>query len=181
VTEQEQTERELSDDAPAEAQEDLPADGRANDELQARILAAVDRLAPVLTGGPLQELEVESGDLVVRLAKPLAVPALAGSPASSATAPTAGIPSSPYGEPEAGMRFVTAPLTGVWYTAPSPGARPYVSAGGEVAMGQVVGLIEAMKLFNEIKSDVAGTVTRILAETGTLVKRQQPLLEVDPS
>ena len=50
----------------------------------------------------------------------------------------------------------------------------------EVASGQVVGLIEAMKLFNEIKSDIAGTVTRILAETGTLVKRQQPLLEVDP-
>ena len=79
------------------------------------------------------------------------------------------------------MRFVNAPLTGVWYTAPSPGARPYVSAGGEVAGGQVVGLIEAMKLFNEIKSDIAGTVTRVLAETGTLVKRQQPLLEVDPS
>ena len=78
------------------------------------------------------------------------------------------------------MRFVTAPLTGVWYIAPSPGARPYVTVGGEVAIGQVVGLIEAMKLFNEIKSDVAGTVARLLAETGTLVKRQQPLLEVDP-
>jgi acetyl-CoA carboxylase biotin carboxyl carrier protein len=181
VTEQEQPERELSDDAPADHQDDVAADGRANDELQARILAAVDRLAPALTGGPLEELEVESGDLVVRLAKPRALPALAGSPASSATEPTAGTPSSPYGEPDAGMRFVTAPLTGVWYTAPSPGARSYVSAGGEVAMGQVVGLIEAMKLFNEIKSDVAGTVTRILAETGTLVKRQQPLLEVDPS
>ena len=85
-----------------------------------------------------------------------------------------------YGDPAPGMRFVTAPLTGVWYTAPSPGARPYVSASGEVAIGQVVGLIEAMKLFNEIKSDVAGSVTRLLAETGTLVKRQQPLLEVDP-
>ena len=55
-----------------------------------------------------------------------------------------------------------------------------MSASGEIAIGQVVGLIEAMKLFNEIKSDVAGTVTRVLAETGTLVKRQQPLLEVDP-
>ena len=79
-----------------------------------------------------------------------------------------------------GMQFVSAPLTGVWYIAPSPGGRPYVTVGGEVAIGQVVGLIEAMKLFNEIKSDVAGTVARLLAETGTLVKRQQPLLEVDP-
>ena len=73
---------------------------------------------------------------------------------------------------------VTAPLTGVWYSAPSPGARPYLQLNGEVAAGQVVGLIEAMKLFNEIKSDVAGTVSRILADNGALVKRQQPLYEV---
>jgi acetyl-CoA carboxylase biotin carboxyl carrier protein len=79
------------------------------------------------------------------------------------------------------MRFVTAPLTGVWYGAPSPGARPYVTEGTEVGAGAVVGLIEAMKLFNEIKSDVAGRVTRVLVDSGTLVKRQQPLLEIDPN
>ena len=78
------------------------------------------------------------------------------------------------------MHFVTAPLTGVWYAAPSPGARPYVSEGDEVAAGQVLGLIEAMKLFNEIKSDATGTVTRMLVESGTLVKRKQPILEIDP-
>jgi acetyl-CoA carboxylase biotin carboxyl carrier protein len=78
------------------------------------------------------------------------------------------------------MRFVAAPLTGVWYPAPSPGARPYVNEGDQIASGQVVGLIEAMKLFNEIKADVSGTVTRVLAESGTLVKRKQPLLEIDP-
>ena len=78
------------------------------------------------------------------------------------------------------MRFVTAPLTGVWYSAPSPGARPYVSEGSEIATGQVIGLIEAMKLFNEIKTDTAGIVSRLLVESGTLVKRQQPVLEIDP-
>jgi biotin carboxyl carrier protein len=77
------------------------------------------------------------------------------------------------------MRFVVAPLTGVWYAAPSPGARPYVQEGDEVGVGSVIGLIEAMKLFNEIKSDVGGRVTRMLVESGTLVKRQQPLLEVN--
>ena len=56
-----------------------------------------------------------------------------------------------------------------------------LQAGGEVSAGQVVGLIEAMKLFNEIKSDVTGTVMRVLVESGTLVKRQQPLIEVAPS
>ena len=151
-------------------------------DLEARVLAAVDRLAPILVEGPLEELEVASGDLVIRLAKPRAVVAApaAASPPSAEPAPPAGS-ASPYGEPAPGKRIVRAPLTGVWYTAPSPGARPYVAVGGEIAIGQVVGLIEAMKLFNEIKSDVAGSLTRLLAETGTLVKRQQPLLEVEPN
>ena len=179
MSEQEQPDVEPSDAAPAEAEDAKDAPRSADEELQARILAAVDRHAPILVGGPLEELEVESGDLVVRLAKPRALPAAPAALAPQA-APAPGAPSSPYGDPAPGMRFVTAPLTGVWYTAPSPGARAYVSVGGEVASGQVVGLIEAMKLFNEIKSDIAGTVTRVLAETGTLVKRQQPLLEVDP-
>lgn len=170
------TEKKGPDDEPVEA----PAAADEVRELQDRILAAVDRLAPVLAASPLEELEVESGDLVVRLAKPRIVPVASTGAAQAATAGARSASVSAFGDPAPGMRFVTAPLTGVWYTAPSPGARPYLTVGGEVATGQVVGLIEAMKLFNEIKSDVAGTVTRMLAETGTLVKRQQPLLEVDP-
>ena len=81
--------------------------------------------------------------------------------AATATSPAAPGSVTPYGEPAPGMRFVTAPLTGVWYAAPSPGARSYVQDGDEIGAGAVVGLIEAMKLFNEIKSDVAGRVTRI--------------------
>ena len=122
------------------------------------------------------------GDLRVRLARPAAVvaePPPAAAPAPPAPAP-AGDGLTPFGEPAPGMRFVSAPLTGVWYAAPSPGARPYVGEGDEINSGQVVGLIEAMKLFNEIKSDAAGTVTRMLVESGTLVKRRQPLLEIDP-
>jgi acetyl-CoA carboxylase biotin carboxyl carrier protein len=145
-----------------------------------RALAAVDLLAPSFVNSGLDELEVEAGDLHVRLARPVAPirdprPPLA--PAALQPARTV----TPFGEPAPGMRFVTAPLTGVWYAAPSPGAQPYLQPGGEVNAGQVVGLIEAMKLFNEIKSDVTGTVTRVLVEGGTLVKRQQPLLEVAPS
>jgi len=87
---------------------------------------------------------------------------------------------TPFGEPRPGMRFVSAPLTGVWYPAPSPGARSYVNEGDEITTGQVIGLIEAMKLFNEIKADASGTVKRVLVENGTLVKRKQPLLEIDP-
>ena len=146
------------------------------------ILEAVDLLGPAFAAAGLDELEVEVGDLRVRLARPAAV--VAAPPPAAAIAPPAPAPAgdglTPFGEPASGMRFVSAPLTGVWYAAPSPGARPYVGEGDEINSGQVVGLIEAMKLFNEIKSDAAGTVTRMLVESGTLVKRRQPLLEIDP-
>jgi acetyl-CoA carboxylase biotin carboxyl carrier protein len=147
-----------------------------------QVLAAIDMLAPAFEAGGLDELEVEAGELVVRLARPRAASVAAAAPAAITAAPPAQAPAAgPYGEPAPGMRFVTAPLTGVWYASPSPGARPYVQAGDEIGAGAVVGLIEAMKLFNEIKSDVAGRVNRILVERGALVKRQQPLIEIDPS
>ena len=75
---------------------------------------------------------------------------------------------------------VKAPLTGIWYASPAPGSAPFVQVGSEVAVGQVIGLIEAMKLFNEIKSDLAGRVVRICVENGQLVKAKQPLIEVEP-
>ena len=73
-----------------------------------------------------------------------------------------------------------APLTGIFYGSSSPGSPPYVTVGQRIAVGHVVGLIEAMKLFNEIKSDQAGIVVRIVAESGKLVKAKQPLIEVEP-
>ena len=148
---------------------------------------AGDRQAPAVVASDLQALEVEADELLVRFARPArepvptftpAPPASSGSTPATAIAPPV---EAPWGSPAGGHRFVTAPLTGLWYTAPSPGARPYVEAGSEVAAGAVIGLIEAMKLFNEIKTDVAGTVTRVMVESGQLVKRQQPLLEIDPS
>ena len=149
------------------------------------ILAAVDLLAPAFEQAGLDELELSIGELSVRLARPRAsVPP--PDPATRLPEAPAPVPqpppdaSTPFGEPSPGTRFVSAPLTGVWYPAPSPGARPYVKEGDEIAAGQVVGMIEAMKLFNEIKSDASGRITRVLVENGTLVKRKQPLLEIDP-
>jgi acetyl-CoA carboxylase biotin carboxyl carrier protein len=74
---------------------------------------------------------------------------------------------------------VLAPLTGIFYGSPTPEASAYVRVGTHVQEGQVIGLIEAMKLFNEIKSDATGTVTRIVAESGTLVKAKSPLIELE--
>ena len=152
------------------------------------IVEAIDLLAPALERDGLDEIELEIGDLHVRVARPLGVVATGPVAGVAAAAPAAAVPSpgsgdglTPFGAPAPGMRFVSAPLTGVWYPAPSPGARPYVNEGDEIASGQVVGLIEAMKLFNEIKSDASGRITRVLVENGTLVKRKQPLLEIDPA
>jgi len=103
------------------------------------------------------------------IAATAAVPA--STPAAPAAAEAARAPSRP---------AIAAPLTGIWYGSPAPGSAPFVEVGREVAVGQVVGLIEAMKLFNEIKSDLAGRVVRVVAESGTLVKAKQPLIEVEP-
>ncbi len=102
----------------------------------------------------------------------------AGLPGADSTAPGS-TPGS--GRAEAPARpSVKAPLTGVWYSSPAPGSAAFVAVGREVAVGQVIGLIEAMKLFNEIKSDLAGRVIRVIPESGALVKAKQPLIEVEP-
>lgn len=154
------------------------------DAADASLLALIDRLAAVVDRSGLAELEVEAGGttLVLRsmaaLAPPVVEPqsaaGIAGSTAAPGGAAAVAAPAAP------ARPAVLAPLTGIWYGSPAPGSAPYVTAGGEIAVGQVVGLIEAMKLFNEIKSDLAGRVVRVVPETGTLVKARQPLIEVEP-
>jgi acetyl-CoA carboxylase biotin carboxyl carrier protein len=115
------------------------------------------------------------------VAIPPAPVAAAITPAAPGGAGVAGGDAPGQAAPAAPARpSVKAPLTGIWYGSPSPGTAPYVTVGGEVVAGQVIGLIEAMKLFNEIKSDLSGRVARIHAENGKLVKARQPLIEVDP-
>ena len=155
----------------------------------ASLLALVDRLAGLLERSDLLELEVEAGGtgIVLRKAAALAAPA-AGSGAGAGVADppagqrpsdrgTAGAVGEPPGPPRAA---VLAPLTGIFYASPSPGSPPFVEVGREVVAGQVIGLIEAMKLFNEIKSDKSGRVVRVVAENGALVKAKHALIEVEP-
>ncbi len=165
-------------DPPAVAAEPPAPRDRGDVEL----LALIDRLSALLDRSDLSELEVEVGGTGLVLRKPSAMPA-----ASAAVSPAAP-PQVAAGEPHTAGRdpasvarpSVKAPLTGIFYASPAPGSAPYVTAGGEVAVGQVIGLIEAMKLFNEIKSDLAGRVVRVVPDSGTLVKAKQPLIEVEP-
>jgi acetyl-CoA carboxylase biotin carboxyl carrier protein len=150
------------------------------------LIDLIDQLEKLLNESELSELEIEAGQTGLLLRKPGAVAESAQSSPQAAVATTAGqqpaaeTAQDAPAEPQFSGHVIAAPLTGLFYNSPSPGAEPYVREGGQVMVGQVIGLIEAMKLFNEIKSDVTGRVVRIHAESGALVKTKQPLIEVQP-
>jgi acetyl-CoA carboxylase biotin carboxyl carrier protein len=148
------------------------------------LLGLIDKLSDLLEKSELTELEVEAGETGIILRKPSALAPAVAAPAAAEAVPAA-VPAAAAAsaEPAASVstaKFVKAPLTGVFYAAASPTAPPYVTVGQPVVVGQIIGLIEAMKLFNEIKSDVSGRVVRVVAESGKLVKAKQPLIEVEP-
>lgn len=110
-----------------------------------------------------------------RTPKPVAVAAAVATedeaPAEVAVAASA-VSSAPSGAP------VTSPMNGIFYSQPSQGSPPFVKEGDAVTAGQVVGLIEAMKVFNEIVATVSGTVTKVVVESGQLVSPGEPLLYI---
>lgn len=158
-----------------------PADPAPMSAETASLLELIDRLGSLLERSDLVELEVESGEtgIVLRKAAALQVHALVATTGPAVSGPDP-VPAAPAPALTSTTRFVKSPLTGVFYGSPSPGSPPYLTVGQQVALGQVIGLIEAMKLFNEIKSDQAGRVVRLVAETGKLVKAKSPLIEVEP-
>jgi acetyl-CoA carboxylase biotin carboxyl carrier protein len=79
------------------------------------------------------------------------------------------------------VQVVTSPFVGTFYRTPAPDQRPFVEVGSAVKKGQVLCIIEAMKLMNEIESEIAGTVLEILAENGQPVEFGQPLFRLDPA
>jgi acetyl-CoA carboxylase biotin carboxyl carrier protein len=81
---------------------------------------------------------------------------------------------------ESGQLVVTSPMIGTFYASASPGEPPFVLEGDEVEVGQVIGIIEAMKIMNEITSDHGGVITRILAQNAQAVEYGQPLMHISP-
>ncbi len=145
------------------------------DETRRSVLGLASQLLDRLRDPALRELEVREGGVRVRVAKDAAP---APSPPSEAS------PSDP-ARPARGAsaavstKAVAAPLTGIYYRSPSPQAPPFVQVGSVITPGDVIGLIEAMKLFNEVRSTVAGRVVRLVAENGQLVRAHQPLIELE--
>ena len=142
-----------------------------------------------LASSDVRELEVSVGDLRVRVSRdgagaaPIAAtptPALAASAPAPAGGPAMATVVTAGGAAKATDEIV-APLTGVFYHSASPQSPPFVQPGSVVTAGDVIGLIEAMKLFNEIRSTKSGRVRRLVAENGQLVRAKQPLVELDPA
>ncbi len=139
--------------------------------------ALVAELLERLANDQVSELEVKRGGVRVRVAK-TGGPLTASSPGPVAAPHVApAVPAPPVKE----FPTVNAPLTGIFYRASSPQTEAFVQVGSNVETGEVIGLIEAMKLFNEIRSTESGRVRRIFAENGQLVRAHQPLLEIEPA
>jgi acetyl-CoA carboxylase biotin carboxyl carrier protein len=154
------------------------------------LVGRVKALAEALEGTEINEIELVEGGtrITIRRHEPVALlePVVehavtvrpsrirARVPRSAGVAATAG-PNAP----DPGVAII-APLTGVFYNAPSPSSAPFVEVGGTVQAGQVVCIIEAMKVFNELKAELSGTVTAILPKNGQLVQKNDALIRVKP-
>ena len=145
----------------------------------------ISSLLEIMHEHDLDRIKVKVGDAVYELirreagAQFVAPMPMAAAPAHAAPHATASEPASGSALPPNAKR-ITAPLTGVFYRASSPDAESFVSIGDRIEPGSVVCILEAMKLFNEIQSDHAGTVLRILPENGELVSQGEDLIWIQP-
>jgi len=151
----------------------------------------VKKLIELLEESGIAEIEIKEGEEAVRISRmptggvvshvqPMiqaAPAAVAAAPAAPAAAATAGAPAAP--ARRANEHVVAAPMVGTFYASASPGAKPFVEIGSEVKEGQVLCIIEAMKMMNQIESDKAGKVTAIMATNGDPVEFGQPLFVIE--
>lgn len=135
----------------------------------------VDEVADLMDRFGLDSARLSGEDWAVefsRAGEPVAAPVVAaGAPAvKKVSSKAAAAPAAPKGTP------LNSPMMGIFYSSPSPGTPPFVKEGDVVTAGQVVGLIEAMKVFNELTAPMAGTVTKISAKSGDLVQPGEAVL-----
>jgi acetyl-CoA carboxylase biotin carboxyl carrier protein len=159
-------------------------------------LQHIEQLLRYMSEHNLEEFEYSSGDLKIRLKKPstgalismprqMAAPEIivagGGAAHPPAAPPAAPAVPAPEGRSTEDMHLVKSPIVGTYYGSPSPGSEPFVKIGGYVETGQTLCIVEAMKLMNEIESDISGEVLRIFVENGQPVEYGQPLFGIRPS
>jgi acetyl-CoA carboxylase biotin carboxyl carrier protein len=164
----------------AEAPSELPLpNGMAGEERR-----VIQELIALLKESGLVELEVERQGLRIRLRRetgPGPTVALPREPAPVVQEVPASRPSMPVAGETTGTVTVVSPIVGTFYRSPSPDADPYVEEGDLVKKGQVLCVVEAMKLMNEIESEVDGRVVKILVESTKPVEYGQPLFLIEPA
>jgi acetyl-CoA carboxylase biotin carboxyl carrier protein len=146
----------------------------------------VKKLIELLEESGIAEIEIKEGEEAVRISR---LPAGYAPHMPSVSAPVAGHASAPAApaaareeaaaKPRPDEHVVTAPMVGTFYAAPTPGAKAFVEIGDEVKIGQVLCIIEAMKMMNQIEADKAGRVTSIMAKNGDPVEFGQPLFVIE--
>ena len=170
----------------------MPKNHKSPSEINAQAvdLPEVERFLDFMHKHSLEEFEYERNGLRIRLRKasavtPVAVLGAAAVQPSTTEAsapvpePAAPTPSRPASEgPAEDLHVIKSPIVGTFYGAPNPGAGSFVTLGSRVEVGQVLCIIEAMKLMNEIESDAAGEVARIFVENGHPVEYGQPLFGI---
>lgn len=152
-------------------------------EQEAHWLERVKGLISILEGSTISELELtEAGTEIIIRRQPGMMMVSAAQQANlvPVAQPVPGAPAGGRAAREDQSIPVAAPLTGVYYSSPSPTSPPFVSIGDTIHTGQIVALIEAMKVFNEIQSEVSGRVVKILATSGIVVQKGEALLRVEP-
>ncbi len=141
---------------------------------------ALEEMLAIVREYDLDALTVRTGDATYELVMRSDAPAVAAATVAEAPAPVAVPFVPPAPTAAANAKKIVAPIIGVFYSAPSPGAEPFVNVGDRVAVGQVLCILEAMKLMNEITSDYAGVVRRILPENGALVSLGEEMFWIEP-
>ena len=146
--------------------------------------ATIRELAQILRESDLTEIELVDNDMRVKLVRQVTMAAMAmpmaaahAGPAVTALTPAPAAPAAEIDADHPGA--VNSPMVGVAYLSAEPTAAPFVTLGSKVTQGQTLLLIEAMKTYNQIKAPRAGTVTRILVESGTPVEFGEPLMIVE--
>ena len=121
----------------------------------------------------------KNSNRTVQMAAPMAMPQMAAPPAVPQSAQAAAPPKAEPAKPS--FLEVKSPMVGTYYAAPEPGAKPYLSVGERISKGQILCIIEAMKIMNEIESEFDGVVKEILAQNGHPVEYGQVLFRIDPN
>jgi len=152
-------------------------------------LTIVQDVILLMQESQINEIHFEQGDVKVHIRKSGGSPFEAmGSPSGSSVQQSAFLPPQPAPAPvpEAPVKVdaaptLNSPMVGTFYRAPSPESKPFIEEGDKIAVGQVYCIIEAMKLMNEVKAEVAGKVVKIITQNGQAVEFNQPLIVIDPS